>query len=147
MQTLGLILLLWTLKGVLRQAEAHTSLYSIERLLRSLPGDKTTTASPGIFRSVYRTPKMEVVSPDRLWFVLRWYASAARIAPWTAQRRFQRVPIRAASVHDLRIWLRCARCVWLSADEMAVLDQVRLRALDLRAWPDVGVGFAYDEVR
>lgn len=137
LSTLAIIVALAIARIFVVQAFAHYCLRALERAIETWPGDKTVRRSTGLGHHLLcLCPDGRIIAYERLWFQLHFFCWERRLHPSDASRLFRIIPVASASIHDLRTWLRCARGVWLSTSERQLIDIVRLRSIDLRAWPD-----------
>lgn len=137
LSTLAIIVALATARIFAVHAFAHYCLRAVERAIETWPGDKTVRRSTGLGHHLLcLCLDGRIIAYERLWFQVRFFCWERRIHPLDASPLFRTVPVASASIHDLRTWLRCARGFWLSTSERHLIDIVRLRSIDLRAWPD-----------
>lgn len=126
------------LVAVLRQARVHLVVANLEGMLAELPGDRCVHVSPGIAltRVFYLAADGRCCSQQRLWHVIRQESWRGDLHPISLGRRFVPKSVGAASVHDLRRYLRHARHSWLSREEIALLVDVQKRVYDSLVFRD-----------
>jgi hypothetical protein len=119
-------------RAFLRQAAAHWIAWVGQSYVRRLPPDRTVRTSPGLesVRLVF-APDGRPVSPERLWFARRRWRER-----W-GRRATREIAVADATVHDVRLYLRWARSVWLSADDRRIVRATQLRCIDLSDYPDI----------
>lgn len=135
--TAAVVLLLGALRSLIAQGATHLNLAYLEKHLATIPPDTQVQRSSGVDGAhFYMGPNAVIASPERLWVEVRMMSWSCQVHPMLLTRRFSRVEVAGATVHDVRLFARAARRVWLSATERHLVAAVIARARDLYEWPD-----------
>ena len=135
--TIAIVCLVGSLRRVLAQGIAHLDLAYLEKHLSPFPSDRQVWRSSGIDDAHFYTgPEGITASPERLWIEVRFLSWRRAKHPMILTSRFERIDVADASIHDVRLFIRAARKVWLSSTERQLVAAVVARGRDLLEWPD-----------